>query len=283
MERQFRVRELILGIEGLALLRNAVDGDDDFVDARMEEIRRFATQHDEPSLVSRQVDVSELDVAVGYAAWAGIYDSLPNFLIEAEQPVVHDLLDRGPIGDALDAACGTGRHTAALVTRGYRTIGVDQSPEMVAVAEQKAPGAEFRVGHLENLPIDDNSVDIAVCGLALTHLAELSTAVNELGRVVRPGGRVIISDLHPVMVLLQGQAHFSYRPDQLGFIRNYVHLVSDYLAAFSVAGLSVRLCQEPLFTGRLPPSGHEELVPEAAKAAWEGMPSALIWELTPST
>lgn len=282
MERKFRVRELILGIEGLALLRNAVDGEDDFVNARIEEIQRLATQLDEPSLDSRK-DVSELGVAAGYAAWAAIYDSLPDFLIEAEQPVVHDLFDRGPIGDALDAACGTGRHTAALVARGYKTIGVDQSPEMVAVAQQKVPEAEFRIGHLENLPLDDGSVDLAVCGLALTHLPDLSAGINELARVVRPGGRVIVSDLHPMMVLLQGQCHFDYQPGQLAFVRNHVHLVSDYLAAFSAVSLSIHACGEPLFTGRLAPSGYEELIPEAARAAWAGLPSALIWELTVSS
>ena len=281
MERKFRVRELILGIEGLALLRNAVDGEDDFVNSRIEEIQRFATPLDEPSLASRN-DVSELGVAAGYAAWAAIYDSLPNFLIEAEQPVVHDLFNRGPIGDALDAACGTGRHTTALVASGYKTIGVDQSPEMVAVARRKVPEAEFRIGHLENLPLDDSSVDVAVCGLALTHLPDLSAGINELARVVRPGGKVIISDPHPMIVLLNGQFHFNYRPGRLAFVRNHVHLVSDYLAAFSAAGLSIHACREPLFTGRLAPSGYEELIPEAARAAWEGIPSALIWELTVS-
>lgn len=282
MERRFRERELILGLEGLALLRNAVDSDDDFINARIEEIQRFATQHDELSPSSRKVDVTELDVGAGYAAWADIYDSLPNFLIEAEQPVVHGLFDLGPVGAAVDTACGTGRHTTALVTRGYKTIGVDQSPEMVAIAQHKAPGAEFRIGRLESLPLDDGSVDLAVCGLALTHLPDLSAAISELARVVRPGGRVIISDLHPIMILLCGQAHFDYRPGRLAFIRNHVHLVSDYLAAFSAMGLAVRSCHEPLFTGRLAPGGHEEQIPEAARAAWDGIPSALIWEVTVS-
>jgi SAM-dependent methyltransferase len=282
VERKFRVSELILGLEGLALLRNVVDGDDDFINARIEEIRRFATQLDEPSLSGKGPDATELGVAAGYAAAASIYDSLPDFLIEAEEPVVHDLLGCRPIGDALDAACGTGRHTTALVAQGHKTIGVDQSPEMIAVAHQKVPDAEFRIGHLENLPLDDSSVDLAVCGLALTHLTDLSAGINELARVVRPGGRVIISDLHPVMVLLQGQFHFNYRPGQLAFIRNHVHLVSHYLAAFSAANLFVHACREPLFTGRLTPSGYEELIPEAARAAWADIPSALIWELTVS-
>jgi ubiquinone/menaquinone biosynthesis C-methylase UbiE len=183
------------------------------------------------------------------------------------------------VGDALDAACGTGRHTAALVARGYKTIGIDQSPEMVALARQKAPNAEFRIGYLENLPLADSSVDLAVCGLALTHLRDLSVAIKELARVVRPGGRVIISDRHPVMVLILGQDYFGYRPGQLAFVRNHVHLVGHYLRAFSAAHLLIRSCQEPLYTGRLTPFGYEELIPEAARAAWAGIPSALVWEL----
>lgn len=275
MQRKYRDRELMLGLAGLALLRNVVDGDEEFINARIEEIKRLVTQ----PLSRRCPDAIELDVAAGYAAGATIYDSSPNSLMEAEEPVVHGLIDRGPVGDALDVACGTGRYTEILVARGYKTIGVDQSPEMVALAREKVPTAEFRIGHLENLPLADSSVDLAVCGLALTHLSEVSTAIKELARVVRPGGRVIISDRHPLLVLIQGQDYFSYRPGQLAFVRNHVHLVSHYIDAFSAARLLIRSCEEPLYTGRLIPSGYEELIPEATRAAWAGIPSALVWEL----
>ena len=278
VEREVRLRELILGFEGLALLRNAIDGRADFLEARMAEIRDFMVSDD--AQLTKTDNVKELGPSVGYAAWSKVYDSDGCELMDAEEPVVHALLDRGPVGDALDAACGTGRQTAALVSRGYRTVGVDQSPEMLELARRKVPDAEFRVGDITHLPCDSGSVDLALCSLALTNLPAIGPAIGELARVVRPGGKVIISDLHPMMVLIQGQPFFTQSSGQLAFVRNYLHLASEYLAAFAASGLRLVGCMEPLFTGRLPAGGFEaELIPEAVRAAHSGIPSAIVWDL----
>jgi ubiquinone/menaquinone biosynthesis C-methylase UbiE len=61
---------------------------------------------------------------------------------------VKSLLDAIPAGRALDAACGTGRHTECLCARGFDTIGVDVTPEMLAIARRKAPSAKFVSGDL---------------------------------------------------------------------------------------------------------------------------------------
>lgn len=277
MGSTFRARELVLGIEGLALLRSAVDADDDFIEQRVAEIRKFADGEGE-GLPGTGAAVNELDAGAGYAVWSGAYDSLPNSFIEVEEPVVHGLLDAGPVGTALDAACGTGRQTVALTARGYRTIGVDQSPDMLAHARRKAPDAEFREGRLEALPLPDASVDLALSTLALTHLADPGPGVAELARVTRPGGRVIVSDLHPFVITLQGQCHFVAGDDALAFVRNYVHQASDYFRAFTDAGLTVRACFEPVFNGRLASGGYEEFIAEAARAAWRDIPIVIVWE-----
>ncbi|MFE4977524.1 class I SAM-dependent methyltransferase [Kitasatospora sp. NPDC056651] len=277
MSHEFRARELVLGIEGLALLRNALGGEEKFLRERVEEIRRFAAGDER--LPDGGVDVSELDVAEGYASWSAVYDSLPNSYIEVEEPVLHGILDTLPVGTALDAACGTGRQTGALVARGHRTIGVDQSPEMLAKARERAPEAEFRAGHLEDLPLDDDSVDLAVCSLAMTHLEDLSAGVAELARVVRPGGRILVSDLHPFVIALQGQCVFVHGADGLAFVRNHVHLPGQYLKAFTDAGLRVRGLHEPLFNGRLAPGGYEEFIADAALAAWDGLPIVIVWDI----
>ncbi|MEV7601324.1 class I SAM-dependent methyltransferase [Kitasatospora sp. NPDC089797] len=277
MDNRLRVRELILGIEGMALLRNAVGGDEAFLKARVEEIRRFATQDDEP-MPDADAEIRELGPADGYAEWAQRYDSLPSAFIQVEEPVLHGLLDGLPAGVALDAACGTGRQTAALLARGHRTIGVDQSPEMIARARERAPEAGFRIGQLEALPLDDASVDLAVCSMALTHLPELTGAIAEFARVLRPGGRLVVSDLHPFVVALQGQCIFVRDEGRLGFVRNHLHLPGAYLNAFAAAGLEVRGCHEPVFNGSLAPGGYEEFVADAARAAWDGLPLMVVWE-----
>ncbi|MFF8771845.1 class I SAM-dependent methyltransferase [Kitasatospora sp. NPDC015120] len=277
MSNEFRVRELVLGIEGLALLRHAMDGEEKFLKERVEDIRRFVTGDGE--LPAGGTDVSELGLSEGYASWSAVYDSLPNSFIEVEEPVLHGILDTLPVGTALDAACGTGRQTGALVARGHRTIGVDQSPEMLAKAGERAPQAEFRTGRLESLPLDDDSVDLAVCSLAMTHLPDVAAGVAELARVVRPGGRILVSDLHPFVIALQGQCVFVHGSDRLAFVRNHVHLPGKYLEAFTAAGLRVRACHEPLFNGRLAPGGYEEFIADAARAAWDGLPIVIVWDV----
>ena len=276
MARLVRREEFLLGVEGAALLRRFIDGDDDFVAERIAAIRRLAESLDGDR--SKATAVPELDVEDGYAEWAQVYDEMPNPLIRAEQPLVDDALaDVGP-GRALDAACGTGRHAAHLVASGHSTVGVDRSAAMLAVARRNVPQAEFRTGDLLSLPLGDATVDVAVCALALTHLPDPGPAIAELARVVRPGGRIVLSDAHPALVLLQGQALFP-RENGLAFVRNYPHLHSSYLDAFATLGLVVRRCAESpvdddAFSDRLYAGATA-----AARALWAGIPAALVWSL----
>jgi ubiquinone/menaquinone biosynthesis C-methylase UbiE len=232
-----------------------------------------------PSVV---LDLPELEVGPGYEAWAGTYDELPNPLISLEEPLVHALVDSLPPGRALDAACGTGRHTEYLHSRGHAVIGVDAVPAMLEKARRRAPEAEFRTGNLEALPIEDESVDVVVCALVLSHAPELGRPIAELARAAKPGGRIVISDLHPFMLLLGGGALFQGSNGQYGLVRSYAHSHAAYLAAFRSAGLEVEECLEPTWR-----EDHIEvmagplfaLAPEAFRAAMVGTPGALIWHL----
>lgn len=272
-----RIPELMIGIEGLALLRTAVDHDDDFVAARVAELKKLVDSIPDDESAGKRL--TELDVANGYAFTAHTYDADPHFLLSAEEPAVRRLLADVPPGRALDAACGTGRHTATLVRLGHDVIGIDQSPQMLDLAAAKVPRARFELGDLEHLPLPDAAVDLVVCGLALSHLPDITGAIGEFRRVLRPGGRLVVSDLHPVMVLLHGQYVCGHRSGDLVFMRNHPRLVSDYLTAFATHGLTLRSCQEPLFGGPLPPGGYEERIADAANAAWHGVPVAIVWEV----
>jgi SAM-dependent methyltransferase len=120
-----------------------------------------------------------------------------------------------------------------------------------------------------------------VCGLALEHVAALDRAISELARVVRSGGRVVLSDLHPVPRTVGGAAYFQDADGAAGVVKGYGHFHGDYFRAFDQAGLVVRQCLEPAF-------GPDEVsmqslastfIPEAVKAAYLGMPTALVWDL----
>jgi SAM-dependent methyltransferase len=278
--RHVRLREFLVGVEGLALFRQLVEGDDETAAARIDEVRRIVGSVEE-STFGLGADVPELDARDGYARWAATYDRSGNPLISVEQPVVWGLLDALPVGRALDAACGTGRHAAHLVERGHDVIGVDGSPEMLELARARVPGARFFEGDLRDLPVDDGEVDLALCALALGHAEDLRPPIAELARAVRPGGHVVLSDLHPAMSVAGGQALFEAADGSLAFVREHVHLLGEYLDAFAAEGLDVVRCVEPRF-------GPEEaemqgmaaqFIPEATRAAFAGLPAALVWQL----
>jgi SAM-dependent methyltransferase len=270
--------ELLLGIEGLALLRLAFGDDAVARRARVGEMRTLLERLDEAPELAAPLEAPEYDIAEGYGLWSETYDQ-PLRLFPIEEPTMHGLLDPLPASAVLDAACGTGRYSAYLESRGHRIIGVDRSPAMLAKARRKLPESEFREGDLEALPLEPASVDVAVCALAMVHLPEVDKAVAELARVVRPGGRVIISDVHPFIVLLGWQAQFRTASGGAGFMRLHPHLPSAYCQAAAAAGLRVRSCHEPQLTPEAAVTVAAERLPEANRAAWVGLPAVLIWDL----
>jgi SAM-dependent methyltransferase len=265
------LHELMVGVEGLALLRSLYSDAAQARAARLSEMRDLLA--DAPPTEHLGV---ELDLSDGYARWAPTYDR-PLRLFGIEEPPLRRLLDALPAGEVLDAACGTGRWASYLAGRGHVVTGVDQSPAMLDLARAKLPDARFQQGELTRLPLADASVDAAVCALALVHVADLATAIGELARVVRPGGRVVISDVHPFLVMLGWQAQF---PTDRGraYVRLHAHLPSDYATAALGAGLAVRSCTEPRLSAEAVATPTADLIPDANRAAYVGLPGVLIWE-----
>lgn len=276
----------LIGLEGLALLR-AFTGEQDrtFVHSRLTEIRALL---DDPVFQDAGISVEHVDTVTGYEIWSSTYDTPGNAAFDIDTPVLSAFLDALPAGDALDAACGTGRLARLLVDRGHRVIGVDSSSAMLA---QASGAAEFRQGDLHALPLPESSVDLVTCGLALTHLPDLRPAFAEFGRVLRPGGHLLISDIHPEGVLRSSIPTLRSSSGAPARLVSHRHLIGDYLRAALAVGLDVRACEEPVLplpTGD--PAPRElgpwdlwpwcltPLIPDAARAANAGIPAMLIWD-----
>ena len=273
--------DFILGLQGLAILRSWWV-DPAMVKTRVQSIAEITGQLEDESW-SELFHNDERNVTAGYAEWAPTYDGPANPMFLAEEPVVHGILAGYPAGRALDAACGTGRHAAHLVSLGHDVTGIDCTPEMLEVAKAKAPDVQFKVGDLTSLPLPDDAVDVAVCALSLTHCADLEPPVRELARVVRPGGHVVISDVHPFPVMLGAHASYNFGEVTGGFVRNHLHLPSDYLDSFRAAGLNVAQCIEPRYGEReMATLGLSQRVPGLLEAALIGLPIVIVWELVKS-
>jgi len=272
-------------MQGLALLRSWLTGDPQMVDERLSALVRSATTFD-ASDDRDAFAAAELTVPVGYGLWAETYDEPGNPIVELETPVERQLLSALPAGRTVDVACGTGRHTSFLQALGHRAIGVDVTPEMLAKTRRSTPSAPVILGDVDALPLESDSADAAVCALALTHSPGLRRPVEELARVVRPGGTVIISDVHPFLVALGGQALFRDAGRNRAFVRNHLHLHGDYLRAFAASNLRVRQLIEPTIPGapaalsRSAQSSTDVLGVESVQAALLGLPAVIVWELS---
>lgn len=233
----------LLGLQGVALFRS-FNGEYDraYAEARMAEIRSLLDAADE---IGVGIDVPVIETSEAYDGWAPYYDQPGNAMLEREQVMVRAILDTLPVGVALDAACGTGRHGAYLAGLGHRIIGVDISPGMLAVARMKLPDAEFHHADWHALPIPDNHVDTVVSGLALAHVRDLGPVFAEFARVLKPGGHLVVSDSRGLMdgALLYPMVLKDHDGNP-GFMRAWTHRTSDYLRAAIPLGLQVRGCEE---------------------------------------
>ncbi len=91
----------------------------------------------------------------------------------------------------LDVGCGTGRHLSKF-NRDNTLYGIDWSSEMLAVAQQVNPNANFKVASAESLPYDSNMFDVVYSIRVLQHLRNQEQAIREIIRVAKPGGKIII-------------------------------------------------------------------------------------------
>ena len=278
---EFRAGQYFVGVAGMAMMRRILARPSEGR-PRLDEVRRVLDGFDQfPNDIL--VEVVEHDLESGYESWAPSYDG-PNPLIEAEEPVVHPMLEALPTGRALDAACGTGRHAGHLAALGHETIGIDANAAMLRVARDRFPAVDFRDGRLESLPVPDGSMDLVTCALALCHVTDLGPVFAELARVLRPGGVLVVSDPHPTSAHFGGVASVPDRSQvpaegfRLPFVANRAHPVHDYVNSAVRAGLRIEECVEVEFPeAALVTNPAAAVLPDAVRQAFGGLPFLLVW------
>lgn len=111
---------------------------------------------------------------------------------------------------ALDLACGTGDIAFAIAAQGARVTGLDITQRMLELASRKSAAARFLAGDMASLPIRTASIDLVTTGYGLRNVPDLAGAVDEIARVLRPGGRLLSLDFNrPEPALVRG-AYLAY-------------------------------------------------------------------------
>jgi SAM-dependent methyltransferase len=135
------------------------------------------------------------------AAYDDAHEGPGGHRLHARIAAVVDLLGHGP-GEVLDGGMGPGRLCAALAQLGWTVSGIDISERMVALAVARVPEARDRMhrGDLAALPFPDAGFDAAVATGVVEYLDDPADGISELVRVLRPGGRAVVSIPNPASI-----------------------------------------------------------------------------------
>ena len=188
-----------------------------------------------------------VDVAEGYAAWAPIYDATMDDRLDL--PLLSSLgsMDWNGKAAAVDLGCGTGRVGAWLKARGIaRVDGVDSSPAMLERASAKAIYHNVVCADVIATGLAAGRYGLAISSFAVCHVSDLTGFYAEATRLIRPGGRIILVDYHPFMLLKGVPTHFNGPTGEPIAIANVIHMLSDHVTAGRHAGLSLLELREQL-------------------------------------
>jgi malonyl-CoA O-methyltransferase len=186
-------------------------------------------------------------VLEGHKLWAPTYDAGLNPVVALESRMLGDLLC--PIDGQcfIDVACGTGRWMSHLRQYGGIAFGADASPEMLAEASRKRDlQGRLVLADAARLPFADEIADVTLCSFAAAYFFSLRAAIAEMARITRRGGRIVLSDLHPV-----GAAEGWTRSFRLGgSVYELEHsnpCLDEFRSAASEANLQLRLQMDAPF------------------------------------
>jgi SAM-dependent methyltransferase len=174
----------------------------------------------------------------------------------------------------LDAGCGAGPLFAALRDRGAIVTGIDKSAGMLELARRRlGDDADLQVAELgSSVPFPDDTFDDVTASLVLHYLQDWGPALAELRRVLKPGGRLIVSVDHPFAINLWLR-EAGHEPDyfatynyicewtvggQTALLRFWARPLHAMTDAFSAAGFRISVISEPAAAPDTPP----ELLPD---------------------
>ena len=185
----------------------------------------------------------------GYRLASHVYDAEPNPMLSLEQRFLECLLPPVAGLDVVDLGCGTGRWLAKLASQAPRTlVGVDFSPEMLAQAKRKlGDAAHWVVADCTDLPFPRSSADLILCSFLPSYLQDLAKFAEQVRRLLRPGGVIFITDLHPATTAKLGWRRGFHVDGSFIDIATYSRPIQQILSPLENLGIQADAVLEPQF------------------------------------
>lgn len=200
------------------------------------------------------------------ALWEGVPAGLQPFEFALRRRF---LLERVRAGECvLDVGCGEGRFASELARAGVRVVGIDVACEPLRRASARDPGLDLRLTPADGpWPVEDASCDAVWAGETIEHVADTARWMSEARRVLRPGGRLLLSTpahgrLRVLVLALSRRAfdaHFDPLADHLRFYTGSG--LTRLLGAFGFEEVLVRAAAGPVGARRL-------LLARAVRSRW---------------
>ncbi|MEU6410854.1 methyltransferase domain-containing protein [Microbispora sp. NPDC046933] len=219
------------------------------------------------------MQLQDIETREGYDLWAETYEDSPNPVVAIDARHTMGILAPRPGERVLDAGCGTGRNLAAMIDAGAHPTGIDYSSGMLGVARLRHPEVPVHEADLEApYPFPDETFDAVLCALVAEHLDRPLDALREMRRVLRPGGRLVLSVFHPDMAAAGVTARFE-KDGVVYRLGANPYTIDDYEKLFAEAGFHLKNRHEF--------AGDEKAIERLPGATWlVGFPVLLVLEGT---
>ncbi|MBT9332350.1 class I SAM-dependent DNA methyltransferase [Paracidobacterium acidisoli] len=183
-----------------------------------------------------------------YRLWAPWYDSAANPLLTLEERCLTPVLERFAKGHIVDLGCGTGRWLRRLEQMEPASLtGVDASAAMLAEAHKKSLRSTTLLhSDCTATPLFKNSADLLLSSFVLSYLSDLERFAREARRIVRCGGWLVLSDVHPNAASYGWRRSFR-TPEGLFEMETYSYDFAELFHVMACSGFRLEEMNEPCF------------------------------------
>lgn len=199
--------------------------------------------------VSATAQLSTETNTCAFTAWAAVYDEQENPLLSLEERFLSCILPDSANKHVVDIGCGTGRWLSYFSRAGAASLcGLDNSKAMLDVAAGKhLANARLVQAELPLIPIETGSTDLALASFVLSYVADIDQCASELARVIRTGGDLFVSDMHPETAAALGWSRGFSNAGQTYRMVVENRPISEIIDAFVSKGFLLATCIEPRF------------------------------------